>query len=119
MKLEEIEKLCNEATPGLWLKDETDYGDWTGSRLKSLGPIKFWASCADDSSLDINDADAKFIAASRELIPKLLLAVRSLESIVVTYENMVALNTQGRNYCFDFSPLMENARLKLKDLEDL
>jgi hypothetical protein len=62
MKLGEIKKLCNEATPGPWKiflayeEDERAYLD---------GPQEY-----TENRFHINDA--KFIAAARELIPKLL-----------------------------------------------
>lgn len=81
MKFSELVALEKEATEGPWIKEEYDYNDGTGPRISALGPITFWASHADDSSLEIPDADAKFIAASRTLMPKLLDVARAAKMV--------------------------------------
>lgn len=62
MTLEEIEKLCSEATAGPWEAD----GDHVLSSQYCIA--------------DTNEADAKFIAASREIVPQLCKRVRELEA---------------------------------------
>ncbi len=68
MKLEEIEKLCEEATPGPWeAQIPAMTGEWPKARiwpLKIEGKLYHYAM--------IKTADAEFIAASRTLMPKLL-----------------------------------------------
>lgn len=77
MKLEDIEKLCSEATPGPWLcdscgdvfsKDQTRWCEKHQCEMAvEIGTTRFYSE---------ENADAKFIAASRTLMPKLLAVVK-------------------------------------------
>lgn len=85
MKLEEIEKLCEEATTGPWYvflpAGEED------SPAHLTGPRQF-------TEFRFGLSDAKFIAASRELIPKLLAVVKAVEKMKkesLAYHNWYAL----------------------------
>lgn len=61
MKLPDIRKLCEEATPGPW--------EWeTSERLYAPGN----GYVIDGHADEITKGDAAFIAASRTLLPKLL-----------------------------------------------
>lgn len=82
MKIEDIEKLCAEATAAPWIEEIRDYSALgKGTRLDSLGPIGHWASYSKDSGLDIPRADIRFIAASRELMHKLLAVAQAAKAI--------------------------------------
>lgn len=64
MKLEDIKKLCDEATPKeLWCKSYIPANE-EGTHWRSLGPIAF--------GMDQAIKDSEFIAAARTLLPKLL-----------------------------------------------
>lgn len=62
MTLDELEKLCNEATPGPWI--DAGYDSLTTAYGESEG-LPPHVNCA-------SDLDARFIAAARTLLPKLL-----------------------------------------------
>ena len=70
MKLEEIKKLCDEATPGPWVRHET-YSDVWFLGEKIMGNNKTIVYQNDGHNAG-KEEDIKFIAASRTLIPKLL-----------------------------------------------
>lgn len=88
MKLEEIEKLCDEATAGPWEFRSKD-GDESSSEYcgtYSVGPddVEDYNNWIIDDTKYYNTApsrieDAKFIAASRELMPKLLAVAKAAE----------------------------------------
>lgn len=69
MKLDEIEKLCNEATPGPWL------GDYIP--LQAIRILDY----SDNMSKNI-----EFIAAARMLMPKLL-KVAKAANLFIEIEN--------------------------------
>lgn len=78
MKLEEIEKLCEEATSG----------PWTWYYYKNLAYIESPNEIIINPGFNITemeeygiseDKDALFIAASRELIPKLLAVAKAVQ----------------------------------------
>lgn len=79
MKLEEIEKLCDQATPGPWTEQTSrkymDFGCY-----ESIPGVIGWSThvgyCRDKEVKQV-DADSKFIAASRELMPKLLAVAKA------------------------------------------
>lgn len=64
MKLEEIEKLCNEATPGPWMAFIPNDERLVQKAIVS-GPKQYINN-------SFSSEDAEFIAASRTLMPKLL-----------------------------------------------
>lgn len=70
MKLEDIRKLCDEATPGPW-----EHHNWDKMEAPHVVAPTLWdgkSSC--DGSFDVPRTyeNAAFIAASRTLMPKLL-----------------------------------------------
>lgn len=67
MTLEEIEKLCTEATPGPW--------EWDGFGLFNNHASETYI--ATNCSL----VDADFITASRILLPKLLAIARAAQDL--------------------------------------
>lgn len=71
MKLEEIEKLCAEATPEPW-QVFLPCGD---DRANLSGPKQY-------TEFRFSLEDAVFIAASRDLMPKLLLLARAVELFI-------------------------------------
>ena len=85
-KMESLEKL---ATPGPWLEDTSPDDDGTGERLYSLGPIDYWASYAEDSSLQIPENDINFIVAAREFIPWAIKRIRKLEAVADAAKGVV------------------------------
>jgi hypothetical protein len=64
VKLEEIRKLCDEATPGPWGMDWHNDERTTRDIWRSLGPIV--------DGKERVQADAAFIAMARTALPKLL-----------------------------------------------
>ena len=78
MKLDDIEKLIAAATPGPWPK-EYGHCDFPDNGLMACGPI----ITGYDEEADENQAqaDQDFIRMARELMPKLLKVVRTLEWI--------------------------------------
>ncbi len=79
MKLEEIEKICNEALPGPWFFNEADregmLGDlcWDGNPHNEL--LKLWPRNA--GLQEIGKGTAEFIAMARTELPKLLAVVKA------------------------------------------
>ncbi len=73
MKLEDIQKLCDEATEG----------PWTEKRILMLnGDPSFFSKVEGfyvDDDNNMEDCDARFIAAARELMPELLKVVKAAE----------------------------------------
>ncbi len=81
MKLEEIEKLCEEATPGPW---KYDYGNWQveGPRPRRRAICNLnGLDDVEGNPVNLNIADTEFIAASRELIPKLIAVAKAAEIV--------------------------------------
>lgn len=82
MTLDEIEKICEEATPGPWeVKISGEDLVPFEQRLVSLGPISYWASHADDASLEIPDNDIAFISSARTYMPKLLTIAKAANRV--------------------------------------
>jgi hypothetical protein len=65
MKLEELKALCEAATPGPWECSSNPQGSGWGI----VGP---WFPHEDARAEEKSDANARFIAAAREAMPKLL-----------------------------------------------
>ena len=82
--LAELKRLCDEATPGPWVKD----GEWvvpegfdndawvTGDEDCPMPVVGMWIH---DNELLITGKDARFIAAARTAIPALIQHVERLE----------------------------------------
>lgn len=100
MKLEDIQKLCDAATPGPWhydcgnLQVEVDYTQ-PYSRLPIVDICRDerieWAEEHDFCDANDYDSDGDFIAASRELIPKLLKVAIAAKNQEQTWELAKAL----------------------------
>lgn len=74
MKLEDIRKLCDAATPGPWLES---YGYDGGGY-----PRAFCPACEADSSGESQaEKDAAFIAAARTLVPKLVAVAEAAKDL--------------------------------------
>ena len=81
-KLAEIKKLCEASTKPPW-KWELSFGGWKA--LKAEGRVDSKDSSQlrvlyvrNDGLAGMNHTDAQFIAASRELVPKLLQVIEAL-----------------------------------------
>lgn len=83
MTLEEIEKLCEEATPGPW-QNEYSLVNGIEGRIASVDSIVPYRD-----KIDIN---AKFIAASRNLMPKLLAVAKAAELHFMTGAHMTEIH---------------------------
>lgn len=68
--LDELERLCNAATPGPWTLDEADW--------QITGPDGELICDIADVAADLARADAAFIAAARLALPRLIAKVREL-----------------------------------------
>jgi len=77
MKLDDIEKLIAAATPAPWEYIERDGG--------AINCVDVWRSgrvtVERTQSDPVDRANAAFIAASRELVPRMVKALRTLEWI--------------------------------------
>ena len=70
MKLENIEKLIAEATPGPW--EHNGHGGYVCFLSIQDNKPTDYISAPESQGLHLSKPDADFIAASRELMPKLL-----------------------------------------------
>ncbi len=107
MKLKEIRKLCDEATPGPWhlAREEMSVrSDSVGKAICGLGYLMEM-----EESVGVEPSDCKFIAAARELIPKLL----AVAEAVSHYQDSVAMCIDLRNE--SARPYMVQARAELFD----
>lgn len=74
MKLEEIEKLCEEATPGPW--------EWTGYIVENEEKrIVTTDGSYNEDRTHNQKADGEFIASSRVLLPKLLSVAKAAKDV--------------------------------------
>lgn len=74
MKLEDLKRLCDEATPGPWA-DISNNRDIDAMVIWSTGPedeLKHYATYQE-----CTNADAAFIAAARTYLPKLIAAAEA------------------------------------------
>jgi len=106
MKLEDIQKLCDEATPGPWTYDEVINPSITYERKDAV------IHEISDPGNYIYLEDAKFIAASRELLPKLLAVVKAAKNLQDDYLWRHEGGQDDRQY------LVENLKSSLEDLEN-
>jgi hypothetical protein len=88
MKLEEIKRLCEAATPGPWRVTEYPKEEWGPSDTIEgdiHGATQAWErTICDDTQYYPTApglADVRFIAAARDLVPKLLAVAEAAESI--------------------------------------
>lgn len=86
MTLEEIEKLCEEATPGPWELDEYQLFSTTVDPMRINGDGLVMNMPGINKP---NEHDAKFIAASRALIPKLLEVAKAAKNLRTITGNTV------------------------------
>ena len=88
--LDEIEKLCDEATAGPWEYDARgEVFVMMDSKTPDLVIVRAYAIA--------EDSDANFIAASRELMPKLLKVARAAKELIT----------------WEYQPELENALAEL------
>ncbi len=87
MKLDELQKLCDEATAGPWTVD-VDYVELgeVEQRLRSIGPITYWAEWASDAGLTAKKADSQFIVAARTYMPILIEVARAAKLLAIEAE---------------------------------
>lgn len=120
MKLEDIEKLCSEATPEPWT--------WGGHGDSIVG-TEYFSDGSGQGEITIietdsrvyppNDKDAKFIMAARELMPKLVSRIRELEA---EREKLLAIAKAAKNLEFDYFPFrgieqLDELKKALEELE--
>jgi hypothetical protein len=86
--LDELERLCNAATPGPWTSHQGSI--WSASSRNPICDI-------DAGSPDEYDPDACFIEAARHALPKMIATVRELQSQL---ENAVALREYADKRCW-------------------
>jgi hypothetical protein len=94
MKLKEIEKLCEEATSGPWFSSETtSLNDniklqtpviRAASHLTAHGTLKI-CSVGNGNKEERDKLNAKFIAASRTFMPKLLAIAKEMKNFDQMY----------------------------------
>jgi hypothetical protein len=80
MKLDEIEKLIAEATPGPW--EHNGEGGYVAFFEVLNDKVGNYISAPNSGGLNPSAPDAAFIAASRSLMPKLLKVVKEAEAMV-------------------------------------
>lgn len=76
MKLEEIRKLIDAATPGPWVRHTRLCGGYSYQVLNATGGILL-----ETTSYGGMSEDAALIAASRTLLPKLLAVAEAAQSV--------------------------------------
>lgn len=90
MKLADLKKLCDEATPGPWVTVDDGFHAGVGRKQhneerKARGN-KYWAHadvCGGDSHEGyFTGPDADFIAAAREALPKLIAVAEAARSVL-------------------------------------
>ena len=85
-EIDEIRARCEAATPGPWVKEDMpDYAEITSAEVESVALV----------SMTVN---AKFIAKSREDIPRLLDALEESERKCRELEASLERETAGRSY---------------------
>ena len=106
MKLDEIEKLIEAASPGPW-EHRDNCEVMTTEMLRhcvaSCGPKRDF-SFGNSSSM----ANAAFIAASRTLMPRLLKVVRAVQGIDFVVQR---LHAEGGNDSFESSASVSIAKM--------
>lgn len=89
MTIEEIEKLCNKATPGPWYYDSgnmqveshrTDLYRLPIVDIASISERREWAEEHEIKDSWDRDDDGDFIAAARILMPKLLAVAKAAKN---------------------------------------
>ncbi len=87
-QLEELKKLCAEATPGPWRSEvwhNHDDDGWAavGPHIKDTPGDDFYSSEEPDSpSYDRATSDSDFIVAARTAVPELIAEVERLRGII-------------------------------------
>lgn len=77
--LDELERLCNAATPGPWTHDDE------GSLVAPDGQVIGWSD-GDRRHAGSQLANARFVEAARTALPILIATVRELQGMLVTAE---------------------------------
>ena len=114
MKLDEIEKLIEAASPGPW--------EYIGRDGGALNCVDVWRSgrvtVERTQSDPVDRANAAFIAASRTLMPRLLKVVRAVQGIEFVVQRYHA---EGGNDSFESSASVSIAKMNniLTSLTDL
>lgn len=110
MKLEKIEKLCAEATPGPWEADK----QYCRVQLKNdpYGLIAW----ADDGGF-CRGEDVFFIAAARTLMPKLLAVAKAAKTVDSHFETMEKTSSGYNTYFLDPSIFRKEIKRALEELE--
>lgn len=73
MTLDELEKLCNEATPGPW---RVASGDWR------VVNFNHYPVCGTSNVIGDDESNADFIAAARTYLPKLIDVAKAAEGLL-------------------------------------
>lgn len=74
VRIKELEKLAEKATPGPWVTGKYSVSEY----LHVDGPVSRVEGCAGSATF-FNDNDAILIAASRTAVPELCKAIKELE----------------------------------------
>ena len=83
LDLDELQRLCDAAMCGPWVLDEDGDLRAGGRAPHGLYAVAtLLAPATTEDSADSNDATARFIAAARDALPKLIARVRGLEGEV-------------------------------------
>lgn len=91
-RIEELKKLCAEATPGPWRQEvwhNHDEGGWAavGPHIKDTPGDDYYSSEEPGSpSHEKATSDANFIAAARTAVPELIAEVERLRDRLRDYE---------------------------------
>ena len=109
MKLEDMEALEKNATKGPWAYCYDGSSDWSVGLEKDPQANQI-ASCHRWHAVE--NPDAKFIAASRELMPKLLAVAKAAKKMQVWYSNDHSIDCCC-NVC-DVEPSLNRALEKLE-----
>lgn len=84
MKLEDFEKLANAATPGPW--ETNGSGGYVCFLSIYDEQPRHYVSSPSSKGLHLSNPDAAFIAACRDMVPKLIKALKIASEYLSDYE---------------------------------
>lgn len=99
MTLDELQRLCDEATPGEWVAKGPGYrGDGFSGYMDPCAELRIGAYDDEDPYVvdDLEEVDAQFIAAARTYLPKLIAVAKAAKRLS---DNIAEFDTITDN-CF-------------------
>lgn len=115
-ELEELKKLCDDATPGpwKWKMEWKENGHYSGS-MGELDPGVLWYGMDGEEGIySPKQADAEFIASAREAIPSL---IKALDWEDLKHREAYMLYQVARKQKDQFQDLLKDIDAYLKEAE--